>query len=582
MEILFHALKEYSVVIFLCLSFLGFGKLTLVVTKKVNFEDKWLTTAISITLGMGIFIVSLQILGIFGLLRRFFVISILIIGFFIFLTMICRSISLTNFFNIKKFSIFSWLAISVVATTVWAPLMVPLGWDELMYHLPHARQWAQNGDLSIHEWIRYPWFPYNIDLLFSAAYLIRNDTFSHFFNALSGWLIALTIFRLGVVHANHMTALIATGLWIILTKDFYESAHTDMGIALFIFSGCIAMNQWLDNLQRKKWLYIAWFFLGIGAGSKYQALSFSLLFFIVMLYKKASVKTVSISIFCFLIPCAYWYVRNFVATGDPFDPIGGPIFGFTDWNYDDLKYQLIDLNRLKNWPSWQLWPAILTPLLAKAKFIKSVHRGFIFSLYSFVVWYITSHYDRYLTSAYPVITLLSAYVVVIFLNAFKSEFTFSKDKIVTPLKYTFFIAFFSYLFIKVHDNFEQYKPFISLTYEDRATIVNGRFPENKIYEQLKLSPLTKIYQWGLERSFYYAPVPVWGDHFGNWRYRDFQNSDPKKMAQKLAKDHFKIIIVNPEYILAFETGINFNLYFEEILESRGAKAYRIIFENIDY
>ena len=54
------------------------------------------------------------------------------------------------------------------------------------------------------------------------------------------------------------------------------------------------------------------------------------------------------------------------------------------------------------------------------------------------------------------------------------------------------------------------------------------------------------------------------------------------MAQKLAKDHFKIIIVNPEYILAFETGINFNLYFEEILESRGAKAYRIIFENIDY
>lgn len=45
--------------------------------------------------------------------------------------------------------------------TLFAPLGPPISWDELMYHLPQARQWALSGQLSVNEWLRYPWFLYN-------------------------------------------------------------------------------------------------------------------------------------------------------------------------------------------------------------------------------------------------------------------------------------------------------------------------------------------------------------------------------------------------------------------------------------
>ena len=46
---------------------------------------------------------------------------------------------------------------------------------------------------------------------------------------------------------------------------------------------------------------------------------------------------------CFLLPCIYWYARNAVMTGDPFNPIGARLFGFTNWNAADYKHQFDDV-----------------------------------------------------------------------------------------------------------------------------------------------------------------------------------------------------------------------------------------------
>ena len=83
-----------------------------------------------------------------------------------------------------------------------APLAPPAAFDELMYHLPYAREVAHSGSLGIHEWLRYPWFPYNYNLLYAAALLVGDDVLPHFLNALAGWLSVWMVYRLGVQHAE--------------------------------------------------------------------------------------------------------------------------------------------------------------------------------------------------------------------------------------------------------------------------------------------------------------------------------------------------------------------------------------------
>ena len=76
------------------------------------------------------------------------------------------------------------MALALVALpALMAPLAPPAAFDELMYHLPYARQVAQSGSLGIHEWLRYPWFPYNYNLLYAGALLVGDDVLTHFLGA---------------------------------------------------------------------------------------------------------------------------------------------------------------------------------------------------------------------------------------------------------------------------------------------------------------------------------------------------------------------------------------------------------------
>jgi len=168
-------------------------------------------------------------------------------------------------------------------------------------------------------------------------------------------------------------------------------------------------------LQSRKplgWLVAAAFALGLAAGSKYQAL----------IYLPFSVPFCSASNadrkpglpwsrpFCY--PVVYWYVRNAILTGDPFDPLGARIFGYHDWNEWDLTAQFNDLKGVANWPPKCLWPALLAPLLPRF-YRAPVWRGtLLLAAYASIVWLLTSHYDRYLLPMFPLLALLSARVVL--------------------------------------------------------------------------------------------------------------------------------------------------------------------------
>lgn len=114
----------------------------------------------------------------------------------------------------------------------------------------------------------------------------------------------------------------------------------------------------------------------------------------------------------FALPCIYWYGHNALLTGDPFNPLGGRLLGFTDWNLDGYLLQLQDLPNHAAWPHWALWPALAAPLLASLRRIPALRAAWLVAAYMALVWLLSSRYPRYLLPAYPHVNLLSAAVCV--------------------------------------------------------------------------------------------------------------------------------------------------------------------------
>ena len=147
----------------------------------------------------------------------------------------------------------------IALTRLTPPLAPPTESDELMYHLPYAREVMHSGSLVILEWIRYPWFPFNYQLLYAGALMVVGDVFPHLLNALASWTSVLIVYRLGVLHLDRVAACLGAAICLVLGN--YWSARIDNGVALFVLAACTAL-WWREAPPRNdaRWLALAAFF----------------------------------------------------------------------------------------------------------------------------------------------------------------------------------------------------------------------------------------------------------------------------------------------------------------------------------
>jgi len=574
-----------SVFLFSCWG-LGYLLLRSIVDKYK--DNNLLEHTLASTLGIGAIICALQWLAIAGQLRAIWV-SILMAS------AIINSLIQLRFLRFPSIKLIlnTWSSLSIhkqfgftlillfLLPTLFAPLRPPLGGDECMYHLPHALQWALSGKLSVNEWLRYPWFPFNYELLYAAALIFHDDVMTHLLHALSGWLVALMIYQVGKRYINDIVALIATIIWLQISRGGYINAIVDMGVTLFIFSACITFYFWLENPNKRYWLGISAFYLGIAIGSKYQALSYLPIFAITLFIRQCKLSNFFIVLFWLLLPCIYWYVRNTIVTGDPFDPIGGRIFGFTDWNIDDYKLQFEDLKRHADWPSVVLWSAPLTILNQKLRNTLFTRAALIMSSYAFIVWFLTSHYSRYLMSAFPILALLagSAWQWIICISL-KELAPFRKAHIFLSqnTKWQSIAWFFLISAILVPMVLMSYKSwnFIAPTQSERDLIISKNTPGYKVLTYLKNNPMGKTYQIGVTDGIYYGSYPIWGDVFGPGRFRDFQNLNSDELASKLKGLGFSSLIIDTKSMPQIESNSDINCYFTNVFQADEVILYRIL------
>jgi hypothetical protein len=291
-------------------------------------------------------------------------------------------------------------------------MSAPLEWDELAYHLPYARDYASAGGLVVSENLRYPLHSHNYQLLYAAALLFAHEPAAHLLHALSGALVAAGIYAFARHHFSQVTGILAVAMFLSFSGGLFDTAYVDLGVAMFVFFSFYSFTLWQQS-GKDAFLVLAAFLLAMAAGTKYQALSQAPAFALALLVaaRGSWLRPAILACAVFLLFACWWYLRNWLISGDPIHPMGGEIFGFWLWDEGDLAGQVANIAGYRDHLPLELAPA-LGFLALRGRRQPVVMSLLVIGLTGLVIWYFTSRYDRYLLPSYPFLAILSAEALV--------------------------------------------------------------------------------------------------------------------------------------------------------------------------
>jgi len=587
-QLLFAAWHYAALTVFVIACW-GFGQALLARLRPPVRRDLALEAAMACSAGVGLFICLFQALAMAGQLKWATVLVPLAVGVIAALwqapawwrAWVARP-SPPRWRRLDRVALAALLITALPA--VVTPLAPPFAFDELMYHLPYAREVAGSGRLGVYEWMRYPWFPYNYNLLYAAALLVTDDVMPHLVNGLAGALSVWMVYRLGAQHASRLVGLAGAAVWLGLGD--YSNALIDMGVALFVLAACTAAWWWREASDAGpgsglRWLALSAFFLGVAAGSKYQALTVLPLLFAFVAWRERRARAWALMAVCFLLPCIYWYGRNALSTGDPFNPIGGRAFGFSNWNATDYLQQWRDVRDHANWPSVLIWPVLLAPLSPLWKRSPAVRAAGVFCAYSLAVWAVTSRYPRYMTVAYPLLSLMAVLGWQRLLGGLAGAArglmpqASRRGVLRRAGGYALAVLLVVAAGFSLHQTWQAIAG-ISPTQATRDAFLRANVPGYAVMQYLRGHARGRVYQIALSEAIYYGPSPIWGDMLGPWRYEDYITLPPAALATKLAAQGFEAIVVAPALAPNLRSQPDFDRHFALMYEQDGAQAWRIL------
>jgi hypothetical protein len=459
------------------------------------------------------------------------------------------------------------------------PLQPPLGFDELMYHLPQARHWIAHGGLDVDTSIRFPLFPYNFDLLYAAALLLANDVVPHLIHAAAILLAMAAVALAGSRYFGKAVGVLGAAIFFLATRWGLEVAYVDGGVTLFVCGGFLALALRAEFADDRLALLAALLF-GLAAGTKLQGLLFAAIgaFWIVWQTRRPGI--LAGALFAFLCGCGYWYVRSTWISGDPIHPFGAPLFGYWMWDAGDLAAQRMQLHTVGGLPTPAIWPATLAGLLLRGA--SRSFRALTLSGYAAIaLWALTSRYERYLMPAYPLLAPMSAAVIVRAGIALRLDRLAARLRTAWPPRLRHWAAMLLLFGLAAISAPRAWHllAHIPATTEARDAFLVDHLDGYRLFRTLDPASGMRLYQFGFEGELYYSPVPTVGDWFGPARYRTVSDlaEDPARLAQWLHALGANAIMINsvrsPFRDLRF--GAGFAEHFELIGQSDSARLYRV-------
>ena len=589
---LLYGLEQYYLLGLFLVAILGWGRL---VTAKLlgacaTIPNSGLAV-LQATTGLGLVTLLLVIIAAFGWLTAPPILAIIVVGILLCIPGLVSRIATPRpgleGIKIGRLGLAPSILIYSAATAFLAnamvrPLQLPQGWDEIAYHLPTALAWAESGRLVVADWLRYPLFPFNMQLLYAAALIVANDITAHLVHALTGLLAVVLTFSVARMYIPSVFAALSSVFLVYAIRESLHTADIDLGLMLYI-SSAFASLAFGYIARQKRFVLLSAFFVGLALGTKYQAMFFLPALAIGFLLVERNWKTLALSVLIASATGLFWYVRNFLVSGDPIHPIGGAVFGYWQWNAEDVQRQFMDFESRRSLPPWYLLPSVGSLLFWRSS-VPVVKACMAVSVITVILWSIFSGYARYLLPVYPLLALLSSYFLHRVFALFRG-YEIAANYWARLHGKAQLAALVIVLLVIILDwgksTRKDIGELVLPNSMEHIAFLREAYPGFELLHSLDQPLSGTVYQLGFEDEIYYLGTPVLGDHFGKGRYPDVQRhlGNAADLSNHLRSLGARYLLVNlvrntPDHAKA-TAAADFSTYFETVSATPRAVLYRL-------
>lgn len=300
----------------------------------------------------------------------------------------------------------------------------PGHWDDTSYHLPMARLFMQHHGLAVDEYLRFPYFPANMQLLMAAGLQLSGTVLAQMLATLPVFVTLIGLMGCAQWALGSAVWGVFAALAYVMATPARETlgfAYVDYGLALYCLAASLAVGVWYESgTDHKRWLLLAALFVGIAGGIKFAGLVFaSMLGVTIIVLARRLRPALWFGAVC-AVTAGGWYLRSYWLSGDPIHPAGGAIFGYHLWNAEDLISQYGEQSRHGVEKAWVLFfdafahakARVIWLGLAAVLFLRALPRAMaplwvVLAMFS-LFWFYVTQVGRYLVMVLPVACLLAA------------------------------------------------------------------------------------------------------------------------------------------------------------------------------
>ncbi|MEI8345374.1 MAG: glycosyltransferase family 39 protein [Candidatus Omnitrophota bacterium] len=212
----------------------------------------------------------------------------------------------------------------------WAQCALPpTGNDALAYHLAHSKQFVLDHRIGPLALTRESMWPYLTEMLFALGLAIEGTTLAQLFHWIFYGLTAWTIYLYGKRFYGAAAGRIASIVFLYTPVAYAQSsqAYVDLSLTFFVFLAFYVFML-MPKVGEGAAALICGFFAGAAASVKYLGLGCGAILLILwVLRAKKKWMTPLVYLIAFGLVAAVWYLRSWIALGNPVYPFFHLFFG---------------------------------------------------------------------------------------------------------------------------------------------------------------------------------------------------------------------------------------------------------------
>ncbi len=476
--------------------------------------------------------------------------------------------TVVSFFDIRS-GVGTWewfvrigLLFSIILTFIFCMLPESSN-DGLAYQLNLPKLFLQQSSIVPIEYELRSYRSFLQNVLYAVGLMFGNVPMGRLFHWITGVLLVLAVTRVVEQKTNHRELGFFAGalLWFTPTLiNQITTTYVDVGVTLFVFLSVYLLIE--EPQGRKINFFYSGLLMGIAISIKYLAATAAVAAFLCLLgqtvknrFSKEQCSRLIVWGVAVLIACWFWFIRNWILTGNPVYPHFATLFNKdaameTSFSYYEIQglprtwinYLLIPWNLTFipvefDYHHW-IGPAylLLLPFVVYGAIKSRKNLPYLFFMWLMTtVWFLTAQTSRYLMPMFPFYLICAALGISFIQHQ-------THKKMVHWLIKSGQIILFVFLFVLSIYHFRiQFLPILRiwsadqyLTYTERTTGISRWMNQN-------LPSDAKVLMRAEVRYFYFDRAVIFEEFFSLVSKYD-ENRTPAEMAAFLKEKGFTYLL----------------------------------------